>query len=245
MSRLRPATAERAIKSGIRGVLRRAGYEIRPIDAAFPELQRDLLGECDLVVDVGANVGQYVTLMRSLGYAGAVVSFEPEEGAFAGLSLAAADDLYWDVRPLALAEQGGYATLHVSGNSVSSSLLPMRPAHMKAAPLSVPVGPQEVTVSTLDAELADVKGDRIWLKLDVQGMELPVLHGATGTLARTHVVQAELSLIPLYDGQTDYLELLSFLGGEGFVVAHILPGFRDRESKRLLQFDALFVSDTR
>jgi len=243
MSRLNPAAAERAIKSGVRQALRSVGYEIRPIDAAFQELQRDLLRECDLVVDVGANVGQYMTSIRSLGYGGPAVSFEPERDAFAALSAAAAADPLWDVRSLALADHAGYATLHVSGNSVSSSLLPMRPAHLDAAPLSIPVGPQDVSLSTVDAELAAAGGDRIWMKLDVQGMELPVLHGATETLTRTHVVQAELSLVPLYDGQTDYLELLGFLGGKGFVVAHILPGFRDRRTKRLLQFDALFVSD--
>lgn len=242
MTDLRPARMERAVKGGIRRALRRAGYEIRPIDAAFHELQRDLLRDCDLLVDVGANVGQYMTLIRSLGYRGRAVSFEPERAAFAVLAQAAQGDPDWDVRRLALAEHGGDGTLHVSGNSVSSSLLPMRDAHVRAAPASAPVGPQDVMLSTVDSELADVRGHRVWLKLDVQGMELPVLRGSRETLARTRVVQAELSLRPLYDGQTNHLELMGFLAQAGFVAVHILPGFRDRETKHLLQFDALFVS---
>jgi FkbM family methyltransferase len=183
-----------------------------------------------------------MALIRSLDYLGPAVSFEPEREAFAVLAEAARDDPGWDVRRLALAERGGHATLHVSGNSVSSSLLPMRDAHVRAAPASAPVGPQDVLLSTVDAELDGMDGRRVWLKLDVQGMELPVLLGARETLGRTRVVQAELSLRPLYDGQTNHLELMSFLAAEGFVAVHLLPGFRDRETKHLLQFDALFVS---
>jgi hypothetical protein len=57
------------------------------------------------------------------------------------------------------------------------------------------------------------------------------------------VVQAELSLAALYDEQTDWLALVSFLRGLDLTVCHVLPGFRDRGSKRLLQMDALFARD--
>src|SRR5688572_14573283 len=49
----------------------------------------------DTVIDVGANVGQFGKLTRSLGYKGMIHSFEPVESAFSELSKEAAKDRRW------------------------------------------------------------------------------------------------------------------------------------------------------
>lgn len=229
------------LKRVVRRVLRYAGYDIRPLCFYFDALQRELLRSCDLLVDVGANTGQYVRLVRQLGYAGPVVSFEPEAAAFEGLRREASKGFCWQVRRIALADREGEACLRVSANSVSSSLLDIREEHLAAAPSLRTVALQPVTVSTLDTQLAAEPGAALWLKLDVQGSELAVLHGGTATLARTLVVQTEVSLRPLYERQTDYLELFAHLRGTGFTMCHVLPGFQDSQTGHLLQFDALFV----
>src|SRR5688500_3901893 len=51
--------------------------------------------EIDLLFDVGANVGQYATEMRDLGYTGWIVSYEPLSSAFRELEPLAARDGKW------------------------------------------------------------------------------------------------------------------------------------------------------
>jgi FkbM family methyltransferase len=234
-------TLTSSVKVLVRKLLRSAGYEVTRSSSAFSDMQRRLLARCDLVADVGANTGQYADLVRSLGFRGSVVSFEPQLAAANVLRARADRTPGWDVRPVALGSEPGTATLRVSRNSVSSSLLDIREEHVRAAPRSSVIAREEVTVSTLDDELAAVPGRAVWLKLDVQGAELPILEGGAATLDRTLAVQSEMSLQPLYDGQTDYLDLCAHLRRNGFVLCHLTPGFTDPTSAALLQIDGLFA----
>lgn len=227
------------IKDTVKGALRRFGWELRPLSMSFEERQRTLLAGSDLVLDVGANTGQFAESVRDLGYRGRLISFEPERAAFAALSEASAADGSWDVRRVALADRDGEAALSVSANSVSSSLLTILEEHVSAAPHSRVVGHQVVPTSTLDSQLADAPGQALFLKLDVQGAEAVVLRDGAETLQRTVAMRVELSLRPLYDGQADFLELLGLLRGQGFDVCQLLPGFLDPRSGDLLQADAL------
>lgn len=109
---------------------------------------------CDLVLDVGANTGQYAARLRELGYGGKILSFEPLPDAHAQLLARAAADPLWEVHPrCALGAAAGTGALNVAGNSVSSSLLPMLDLHAAAAPRSIYIGQVETPVTTLDALL--------------------------------------------------------------------------------------------
>jgi FkbM family methyltransferase len=230
-----------AAKAAVRQVTRRAGYDIVHTGATFGGLQRLLLARCDLLVDVGANVGQYADLSRALGFRARIVSFEPLSDAFAILDRRSATTPTWEARNVALGAERGTSVLQVSANSVSSSLLPIRDEHVRAAPKSRLARTEEVAISTLDDQLRDVSGDSVWLKLDVQGFELSVVKGGPETLDRVEVVQSELSLANLYDGQTDYLEFCQYLRDRGFRMCGVLPGFQDPASAELLQMDGLFI----
>jgi hypothetical protein len=50
----------------------------------------------------------------------------------------------------------------------------------------------------------------------------------------------ELSLVPLYDGQRLWLEIIRRLEDEGFTLWSIHRGFTDPRDGRTLQVDALF-----
>ena len=80
----------------IRQSLRRLGYDLhRFLPAASPDaaLQKALSHfRIDLVLDVGANTGQFGKRLRTLGYAGEIISFEPLADAHALLQAAAAAD---------------------------------------------------------------------------------------------------------------------------------------------------------
>ena len=113
----------------------------------------------DLVVDVGANKGQFVKLVRKRGYKGAIVSFEPLAAPYKKLNSRFRNDQNWKGFQLALGEQDAVLTMQVAGNQLmSSSLLPMLPDHVKALPESAIIATESVKVRRLDDTLAPVIG---------------------------------------------------------------------------------------
>ena len=196
----------------------------------------------DLVFDVGANFGQYATSLRECGYRGRIVSFEPLTSAFSRLEANAKADPLWEVVNIGLGDRDERATINIAGNSQSSSLLEMLPAHLKSAPVSAYVGKEEITVSRLDSVFSKYHrpGDRTFLKLDAQGYERKILDGASLSLTDILGIQLEMSIEPLYSNEMPYLEMLGYLAGMGFTLASIEPGFGDPESGRMLQMDGIF-----
>jgi hypothetical protein len=85
-----------------------------------------------------------------------------------------------------------------------------------------------------------VGGRNLFLKIDVQGFEPQVLEGAARLLDRTQGVQLELSLAPLYEGQTLFLPLVDWLAKKGFELWALIPGFIDNKTGRMLQVDGIF-----
>jgi FkbM family methyltransferase len=231
--------------SSARKVLRLAGVEVvarRPRN--FPRLRRPLLIEEEritLALDVGANCGQWARELRDGGYRGRLVSFEPGREAFAELDRAAAGDPLWECHRLAIGSADGEAVLHVSANSVSSSLLTLSTRQLDVAPSSAVVTTETVELRRLDsvAGLA-AADDRILLKADVEGGELDVLVGASGLLDRTRLLELELSALPLREGQPLLGEDVHWCESASFVLTGIEVSFRDRRTGDLLSANGFF-----
>jgi len=235
----------------IRMGLRRWGIDLnryRPAQSAEARLLRLMQSVgTDAIVDVGANDGGYVRAIRGAGFGGPVLSFEPLAQAHARLLQAAAGQAHWQVAPrMALGEAAGSATIHVAGNSTSSSLLPMHERHAEAAPQSRYVSGEQVTVGRLDEVPHPLleRARAMHLKIDTQGYEMPVLRGATGLLPRVATLQIELSLVPLYEGQALYRAVIDWLDERGFELCGVVPGFTDERSGRMLQMDGVFARST-
>jgi FkbM family methyltransferase len=196
----------------------------------------------DLIIDVGANIGQYGRELRNLGYKGRIISFEPLPNAFEELARIAGRDAAWLAFQEAIGDHDGDATLHVAANSVSSSLLPMLPAHLEAAPYSRFVSDIQVQMITIDEAIGRhvMANERVFVKVDAQGYESSVIAGALPSLDRIQGFQLELSLVPLYEGSATLSTLVSDVERLGFTLMSIEPGFSDQGSGRLLQADGLF-----
>lgn len=234
-------------RGALHRTLRCFGLELVRYDVArFPELRRPkLLQErrIGLVLDGGANEGQYADVLRRWGYEGRIVSFEPLSAARHELERRAAGDTRWETLPYALGQATGSCAFHVAGNSRSSSLLPMTSRHIAGAPASAYVAEEQVEVRRLDDLSGDFlrPEDRVWLKLDVQGYELPALRGAERTLAQVEVVECELSLVELYEGQGLLEDVRAHLDARGFGLWSIEPLFRHAATGEVLQLDGVFV----
>lgn len=199
--------------------------------------------EINLVLDVGANLGQYGFDLRRGGYAGKIVSFEPLPETYGGLTGATASDPQWRCFPFALGDASGPSTFNVAGNTDSSSLLRMLDRHKDAAPHSAVVRSVTVEVRKLDEVAPELFGseDRVMLKLDVQGFEDRVLRGAATTLERVDAIECELSIVPLYAGQSLLPEMLTKLDSLGFDLVWLEQGFVDVRNGHLLQVDGIFL----
>lgn len=222
--------------------LAKRGFELRRHPAGRRQSVLARYG-VDLVLDVGAANGGYGRSLRSFGYTGEIVSFEPQASAFAELQQVVAGDPLWAARPLALGAEPGTAEINVASNSRSSSLLPMLDAHLDAAPSVHYVGAETITVSTLDAEAAElVAGRRPFLKIDTQGFEREVLAGGPATVKACLGLQLELSLVPLYEGGMLIDEAMSWAYDHGFCMVGLEQGYA-APSGEILQIDGVFVRD--
>ncbi|TRU14405.1 MAG: FkbM family methyltransferase [Microcystis sp. Msp_OC_L_20101000_S702] len=198
----------------------------------------------DLVFDVGANIGQYAKLLRELGYSGRIVSFEPLSSAYSQLKAVSEKDPLWEIAPqTAIGNQEGEIIINIAGNSQSSSALPMLDAHLESAPESAYSGSETVKLSRLDTLAKDyIKSETksIFLKIDVQGLEKQVLEGATAILPLVKGIKLELSLVPLYEGQVLFKEMIDIIEKLGYELYGIEPGFTAEKTGRMLQMDGIF-----
>ncbi len=236
-----------SIKNALKKSALRLGIEVHrynPVESTEARLMGLIqTHRIDTIVDVGANDGGYGTLLRRGGFAGSIVSFEPLLEEHARLEALAKSDAKWFIAPrMALGGEDREVEIHVAGNSTSSSILPMNRRHEEAAPESRYVGVQRVPMRRLDQvqHAAIERAQRLMLKVDTQGYEMPVLAGAEGLLPRILGIQVELSVVRLYDGQVLYLEMIQWLLARGFELWGVMPGFVDAKSARMLQFDGVF-----
>jgi FkbM family methyltransferase len=197
----------------------------------------------DLVLDVGANQGQFASEIRRGGYTGNIVSFEPLTDAHGMLLQVAHVDKKWEVFPrCAIGNRNGEVEINIAGNSLSSSILPMLESHRVAAPDSIYLGQETAPIHTLDSVGMPYlkKSKAPFLKIDTQGLEWQVLDGARISLARSRGVLIELSLVPLYEGQHMWLDIVTRMEAEGFILWAFAPVFSDPEDGRTLQVDGVF-----
>ncbi|MFL6466694.1 MAG: FkbM family methyltransferase [Pyrinomonadaceae bacterium] len=234
-------------KHEIRKLIRKTGFDVSrfvPGSNAVARKHR-LISQfnIDLLLDVGANTGQFVEEMRrDLGYSGRVVSFEPLPNVFAELNKNAKGDLLWETRNCALGDAGGTAVINVAGNSVSSSLLEMKETHLNAAPSSKYIDSVKIEVCTLDSIFESLhQGEKeIFLKIDTQGFESRVLNGAEMSLPLINTVQLEMSVVPVYESEVLFIDLYSRMTRLGYYLISIAEVFWDDRTGELLQIDGLF-----
>jgi FkbM family methyltransferase len=224
---------------------------IRDVPANSPQKQLSTilkLLKIDVVFDIGANEGQFAREIREHGYRGKIISFEPLTSARKNLIIFSERDPGWHVHEQsAIGDQDGEVEIHIAGNSVSSSLLPMLESHSSAAVGSAYVGSERVPIFKLDsiANRYLEKNSNLFLKIDTQGYEWQVLDGASETLKQAYGVFCELSLVPLYHEQRLWRDIVDHLDQYGFMLWALQKGFTNPKTGQNLQMDGIFVRKTK
>jgi FkbM family methyltransferase len=200
-----------------------------------------------VVLDVGANTGQYARNLRILGYRERIISFEPSSAAFAALSRVAQRDDNRSALQLALGTEQGSATMNVYKESVFNSLRPLvDPGKWNERQPTT----ETVRVERLDAIFDTLvrPDDRVFLKIDTQGTERDVLEGGAKVLDRIAGLQLEISFSALYEGEPLFSEMVAYAAGFGYTLVCMLPLHHalTRAQRRgtvaeIVQADAVFL----
>jgi FkbM family methyltransferase len=146
---------------------------------------RDVVRPGDTCVDVGANIGYFSTMLAgACGTKGRVICYEPEARNFAVLEenskLAAKSGLNLVAVRAAVSETPGTVTMDVGGESTRHHIV----VQGEAASSSQTVGAVNLAE---DVVARGVTGPVRFMKMDVEGHEIPVLRGARSWLAKRTV----------------------------------------------------------
>jgi FkbM family methyltransferase len=194
-----------------------------------------------LILDVGANIGQFVEGIRRGGFTGSIVSFEPVKQAFDELSQRATTDDRWLAVHSALGAESGKASINVSNHTTMSSFRTIK-SHFVTTRSWAGISRHEIVpITTLDAVFSDYVdlSDRVLLKIDVQGFEDQVLLGASQSLPHIAAVQLEAAITPTYEDEPELSEYIASLRRQGFRMIDLREIDRDAD-QRIEQVDAFF-----
>lgn len=232
-------------------------------EGSLDALKRRIAGEAAgllarplTVVDIGAQELEteehiYAPLTRQ-GLPYRIVGFEPQQEKIAASRLRNPDSRV-TLHPTFIGD-GGTHTFHINSDDATSSLLPFNrelTSQLRDLDHLHTLRTEQVATSRLDEVLADLEAVD-FLKLDIQGFELPVLRHASAVLARTGVVHCEVAFAPIYAGQALFSEIEILLRSAGFYLLDFhslcrypsVDGGGHRSRDRLGWGDAVFVRDT-
>lgn len=233
------------VKYAVRRMLARFGYGIHPM-TFFPMGRLMKLFQThgiNLLLDIGANSGQFAMNIQIYNYKGRIVSFEPVRSAYDELSKNAARQPGWTAVHMGISDESGEMDINVSGAfTLSSSFAAMCPKHLEVAPNAAYTSQERVVVRSVDDIFNDYcrDGDRVFMKVDVQGYEAKVIRGSERSLPRIAGVQLELSLEPLYEGEVLVHEMIGSMLNKGYRLVNIEEGMSDPRTGHLLQCDCVF-----
>lgn len=203
--------------------------------------------QINIVIDVGANEGQFAKELRGIDYEGRIISFEPTASAFEVLKEASRNDPNWDIHQMALGRQNGEQKIHVAEASVFTSFLKSTSlCEQEFGINSVGSKEETVIVRRLDEVLNETVGNldkaRIYLKIDTQGYDLEVFIGLGSMYERIFALQSEMSVIPLYQDMPHLIDSISFFEKAGFEIAGMYPVCQEKSTLRIIEFDCLMIN---
>lgn len=210
-------------------------------------LERDLLRILDkdsIVIDVGANRGQFAEEILAIVPVKRIYSFEPVDGAY--YELEALSKKYSQILPVrkAISSQNGTSSFFVTASDVGSSLLQPLPGQ----PSKWLTVDQKITVETLRLDyfireqcLQDDNGIAL-LKSDAQGSDLDVILSAGEYLTPGIIksILVEINFTNFYLGQHSYHQIFSVLDKAGYRMAWFYP--HRAHDEWLWWADVLFIA---
>lgn len=235
------------IKETINKILALIGYHICKVSS----LEKDIADGkyewlqnfgINTIIDVGANTGGFALFINKIIPSAKIYSFEPLFEVFEIFKKNTHHIENCTIFNVALGKFNGEEKFFKNEFSPSSSFLKIKEAHVTAFPETAKTTLEKVSVKKLDSfiDSIDLK-EKVLLKLDVQGYELNTLLGSIEILEFIDIIITEVSFYPLYENQTSFDEINSFLIENGFKYFGNFDQLLDPHDKKIIQADAIFI----
>lgn len=206
--------------------------------------------QIDLIIDAGGNLGQYASFLRNkVGYEGKIITIEPMQFAADALRAKFKNDKNWSLEQCAVSDVAGFAEFNIlRGHQMSSMLQPSSSTTDVLEDLQTIMEKVTVQVKTLDSIFDKhpfcEDNNNVYLKLDIQGKELEALYGCSNNLHKVIAIQAELNVVPIYEGMHKYFDLMKEIESLGYILS-LLPAHSYRLFPDMIDFDAHFVKKSK
>jgi FkbM family methyltransferase len=202
----------------------------------------------DMVLDIGANTGQFAESLYDFGYQGRIISFEPGKHAHEALIKRSKKYSNWEVyKRCAIGDKNGDIQINVSRNSVFSSILKITDDYAQKKKGASINHQETVPILRLDSirdKFKLDKGDKVLLKIDTQGFEKQVLLGAQEILKDIVGLKIEIPLHPIYENvELTFYPAIQFLKEHGFEPYSFNVEGVDLKMGRVNTIDGLFFRE--
>jgi len=187
----------------------------------------------DIVLDIGANTGEFIINAKKTFPSARIIAFEPVESCFIKLKDRFGDKSNITLYNVALGSENKKGAIFVSDFSPSSSIV--RPEGNYKT--------EEISIKRLDEYLDILKGEnKVFIKIDVEGFELEVLKGAESFLQRADWIYLESRILDSIG--CNFTDLYNYLTSRNWLFLGSYDNvFNDKGY--LIYFDALFLNMNR
>ena len=196
-----------------------------------------------VVIDIGANSGQWAAEIIKNGYRGPIISIEPTRNAFSELEKIASSHESWNIVNCAVDTQDGFREIQIASNSgLSSSFFPLMEDHKLADPEVILVDTEVVKTSTLESLIGIYGHETYYIKIDTQGAELLILESLKEiSFRKVFAFEIEVSLVGTYETGALVEEIIEFMRMKNFRPYRIENGLARPNFGQQVQVDIIFL----
>ena len=187
------------------------------------------LKDCNTVIDIGANKGQFSLIANDIFIEPKIIAFEPLKTAAKKYNKLFHKNKNVTLYNNAVGKREKKVNINVSKREDSSSILNIGKKQSLIFPGTEISHKEKITISPLNKFIvSDDLISPVFVKIDVQGYELEVLKGCNNFFEYFDYIFVECSFIELYEGQALAHEVIEYLKKHSFKFEGIYNIFYDK-----------------
>ncbi len=205
------------------------------------------MSESILLVDIGANVGEFSNAFRRLFQKSHIISFEPTMEAFEVLKSSFGDHENLLAENVGISDTAGEMEMYVPKDNRLSSFVLNTDITNKYREMGV-ANTQTVAIRTLDSYESTIQTmknghttEKVMIKIDVQGHEINVLQEGRAVLKKADIVLCECTFAPVYKGLEPSFPKVCRILEEGDFYPIIFQEYGYQASNYATERDVIFV----